>query len=105
MNLLVTGAKGFVGRNLCASLRNLQTDKDRTRQLKIDEIFEYDLDTDPAMLDFFCQMADFVFHLAGVNRPRDAADYLAGNCGFTSVLLETLRKHGNACPVMLASSI
>ncbi len=105
MNLLVTGAKGFVGRNLCASLRNLQTGKDRTRQLKIDEIFEYDLDTDPAMLDFFCQRADFVFHLAGVNRPRDAADYLTGNCGFTSVLLETLRKHGNACPVMLASSI
>ncbi len=105
MNLLVTGAKGFVGRNLCASLRNLQTGKDRTRQLKIDEIFEYDLDTDPAMLDFFCQRADFVFHLAGVNRPRDTADYMTGNCGFTSVLLETLRKHGNACPVMLASSI
>ncbi len=105
MNLLVTGAKGFVGRNLCAFLRNLQTGKDRTRQLKIDEIFEYDLDTDPAMLDFFCQRADFVFHLAGVNRPGDAADYMTGNCEFTSVLLETLRKHGNACPVMLASSI
>ncbi|MCD8142134.1 MAG: NAD-dependent epimerase/dehydratase family protein [Clostridiales bacterium] len=105
MNLLVTGAKGFVGRNLCASLRNLQTGKDRTRQLKINEIFEYDLDTDPAMLDFFCQRADFVFHLAGVNRPRDTTDYMTGNCGFTSVLLETLRKHGNACPVMLASSI
>ncbi|MCD8340932.1 MAG: NAD-dependent epimerase/dehydratase family protein [Clostridiales bacterium] len=105
MNILVTGAKGFVGRNLCASLRNLQEGKDRTRQLKIDEILEYDVDTDPALLDGFCRKADFVFHLAGVNRPRDAADYLPGNFGFTSVLLETLKKHGNPCPVMLASSV
>lgn len=105
MNILVTGARGFVGRNLCVSLENVRTRKDRTRDLGIDEIFACDLDTDPGLLDGYCARADFVFHLAGVNRPLDQAEYMAGNFGFTSTLLETLDKHGNTSPVMLASSI
>ena len=106
MNILVTGAKGFVGRNLVASLENLKNGKDRTRPgLSVGEIFSYDLDTDPALLDGFCRDADFVFNLAGVNRPKDQSEFMAGNFGFASKLLETLKKHGNACPVMLSSSI
>ncbi len=105
MKILVTGAKGFVGKNLCANLRNIQEGKDRTRpDLKIDEIFEYDIDTDPALLDEYCQKADFVFNLAGVNRPKEISEFMEGNFGFASTLLDTLEKYGNKCPVMLSSS-
>lgn len=105
MKILVTGAKGFVGRNLCANLRNIKEGFDRTRpSLKIDEIFEYDLDSTPAELDEWCQEADFVFNLAGVNRPKDPKEFMQGNFGFASTLLDTLKKHGNNCPIMLSSS-
>ena len=106
MNILVTGAKGFVGRNLCASLKNILGGKDRTRPgLKIDEVFEYDLDTPPEQLDIFCSKADFVFNLAGVNRPKNAEEFMQGNFDFANTLLDSLKKHGNTCPVMLSSSI
>ena len=105
MNILVTGANGFVGKNLCAALKNIRDDKDKTRSLKIDGIFEYDIDTDKALLDSFCEKADFVFNLAGVNRPKDNSEFMQGNFGFASELLETLKKHNNKCPVMLSSSI
>lgn len=106
MNILVTGAGGFVGKNLCAALMNIKENKDRTRpNITIDEIFEYDLDTPPALLDEYCARADFVFNLAGVNRPKEQSEFMAGNFGFASTLLDTLKKHGNTCPVMLASSI
>lgn len=106
MNILVTGAGGFVGKNLCAALMNIKENKDRTRpNITIDEIFEYDLNTPPALLDEYCARADFVFNLAGVNRPKEQSEFMAGNFGFASTLLDTLKKHGNTCPVMLASSI
>ena len=106
MRILVTGAKGFVGKNLCATLENLRSGKDRTRPcLSVEEIYAYDLDTPPALLDSYCAGADFVFHLAGVNRPQNADEYMEGNFGFTDTLLAALRKHGNRCPVMLASSV
>lgn len=105
MNILVTGAKGFVGKNLCAALKNIRDGKDRTRNIKIEEIFEYDIDTEKTLLDGFCEKADFVFNLAGVNRPKDTAEFMQGNFGFASELLETLKKHNNKCPVMLSSSI
>ena len=105
MKILDTGARGFVGRNLCENLRNIQTGKNRTRSLAIEEIFAYDLDTDPALLDSWCEQADFVFNLAGVNRPKEPSEFMEGNFGFASTLLDTLRRHGNACPVMLSSSI
>ena len=106
MNILITGAKGFVGKNLTAALQALRDGKDRTRPaISVGEIFEYDLDTDPALLDEYCARADFVFHLAGVNRPKDPAEFMAGNFGFSSTLLETLKRHGNTCPVVLSSSI
>lgn len=106
MRILVTGAKGFVGKNLCCALYNLKDGKDRTRPgLKIDEVYEYDLDTPAERLDEFCEKADFVFHLAGVNRPKDNAEFMQGNFGFSSVLLDTLKKHRNNCPVMLSSSV
>lgn len=105
MNVLVTGAKGFVGKNLCAALKNIRDGKDRTRNIKIEEIFEYDIDTAKALFDDFCERADFVFNLAGVNRPKDAAEFMQGNFGFASELLNTLKKHNNKCPVMLSSSI
>ncbi len=106
MNVLVTGAKGFVGRNLCENLKNIRDGKNRTRPgIEIGEIFEYDVDTDPALLDGFCEKADFVFNLAGVNRPQNPEDFRKGNFGFASTLLETLKRHQNVCPVMLASSV
>jgi len=105
MKILVTGAKGFVGKNLCASLYNIRDGKDRTRpELKIDAVYEYDIDTNPALLDEYCQKADFVFNLAGVNRPKETSEFMEGNFGFASTLLDTLKKYGNKCPVMLSSS-
>ena len=105
MNILVTGAKGFVGKNLCAALTAIRDGKDRTRSLSIDEIFEFDIDSAAELLGEYCQKADFVFNLAGVNRPKDQSEFMAGNFGFASTLLDTLKKHGNTCPVMLSSSI
>lgn len=105
MNILVTGAKGFVGKNLCEALKNIRDGKDRTRNIKIGEIFEYDIDTEKSLLDDFCEKADFVFNLAGVNRPKETAEFMQGNFGFASELLNTLKKHNNKCPVMLSSSI
>ena len=106
MNILVTGAKGFVGRNLCENLKNIRDGKNRTRPaLCVENVFEYDLDTDPELLDEYCAKADFVFNLAGVNRPKEQSEFMQGNFGFASTLLDTLKKHGNTCPVMLSSSI
>ena len=106
MNILVTGAKGFVGKNLVANLKNIQENKNRTRpELKIDEIYEYDIDTDSALLEEYCRKADFVFNLAGVNRPKDVSEFMEGNFGFASTLLKTLKKYHNTCPIMLSSSI
>ena len=105
MKILVTGAEGFVGKNLCATLYNIRDGKDRTRpDLKIEEVFEYDIDTDPSLLDDYCQKADFVFNLAGVNRPKETSEFMEGNLGFASTLLDTLKKYKNTCPVMLSSS-
>ena len=105
MKILVTGAKGFVGKNLCATLYNIRDGKDRTRPgLKIEEVFEYDIDTDPSLLEEYCQKADFVFNLAGVNRPKENSEFMEGNFGFASTLLDTLKKYKNTCPVMLSSS-
>ncbi len=106
MNILVTGAKGFTGKNLVENLKNIRNGKNRTRpSIKIDEIFEFDVDTDKSLLDEYCAKADFVFNLAGVNRPKDNSEFMAGNFGFASELLDTLKKHGNKCPVMLSSSL
>ena len=106
MNILITGAKGFVGKNLVCSLRNIMEGKNRTRPgIAIEAIFEYDIDNDPALLDEYCARADFVFNLAGVNRPKENSEFMEGNFGFASTLLNTLKKHGNTCPVMLSSSI
>lgn len=106
MKILVTGAKGFVGKNLCAALNNVKQGYDKTHgELVIDEIFEYDLDSTPEELDAFCREADFVFNLAGVNRPKDNDEFMKGNFGFASTLLDTLKKHGNKCSIMLSSSI
>ena len=106
MNILVTGAKGFVGKNLCAALKNIRDGKDRTRPaLSVGEILEYDIDTDPALLDEYCAKATFVFNLAGVNRPQNPEEFMKGNFGFASTLLDALKKHNNTCPVMISSSI
>ena len=106
MKILVTGAKGFVGKNLCVALKNLKDGKDKTRPaLSIEEIFEYDLDSNPADLETYCVQADFVFNLAGVNRPQTQEEFMQGNFGFASTLLNTLKKYDNKCPVMLSSSI
>ena len=122
MKILVTGAKGFVGRNLCAQLKNIRDGKARCYgigprssaaggdvsgggiALSVDEIYEYDLDSTPEELDAWCTSCDFVFNLAGVNRPKETSEFMEGNFGFASTLLDTLRKHGNKCPVMLSSS-
>ena len=105
MKILVTGAKGFAGKNLCAQLKNIKDGKARCYgDLVIDEVFEYDIDSTPEELDEYCQKADFVFNLAGVNRPKDQSEFMAGNFGFASTLLDTLKKHHNTCPVMLSSS-
>ena len=106
MNVLITGAKGFAGKNLVQALKNVRDGKDRTHpDLLIEQIYEYDIDTDPALLSEFCAKADFVFNLAGVNRPKDTSEFMQGNFGFASTLLDSLKKAGNTCPVMLASSI
>lgn len=106
MNILVTGAAGFLGRNLVENLKNIRDGKNRTRPaLTIDEIYEYDRNNSLQELDEYCAKADFVFNLAGVNRPKDPAEFKAGNFGFASTLLNTLKKHGNKCPVMLSSSV
>ena len=106
MKVLVTGSNGFVGRNLVESLKSLRDNKDRTRpELKIEEIYEFDRETEPKLLDEYCEKCDFVFNLAGVNRPKDPKEFMEGNFGFASTLLDTLKKHNNKCPVMLSSSI
>lgn len=106
MKVLVTGAKGFVGKNLVCALNNLKDGKDRTRpNIKIDEVYEYDIDSNISELDEYCKNADFVFNLAGVNRPKDPEEFKKGNFGFASTLLGTLKKYGNKCPVMISSSI
>ena len=106
MNILITGASGFLGRNLAENLKNIRDGKNRTRPaLSIDEIYEYGRDNTPEELHEFCAKADFVFNLAGVNRPKDPAEFQAGNFGFASKLLETLKDCGNTCPVMLSSSL
>ena len=104
MRILVTGAKGFVGRNLCAQLNNIRSGKARNYAVSIESVYEYDLDSTPEELDAWCKDADFVFNLAGVNRPQNQEEFMAGNFGFASTLLDTLKKHGNTCPVMLSSS-
>lgn len=106
MNILITGSAGFVGKNLCYALKNIKEGKDKTRpNLRIDEIYEYDVNTEIELLDEYCAKADFVFNLAGVNRPKDQTEFMKGNFGFASTLLDTLKKHKNICPVMLSSSI
>ena len=106
MKILVTGARGFVGRNLVEALKNLKDGKDKTRpSLVIEEIYEYDIDNSLEQLDSFCKKADFVFNLAGVNRPKDASEFMQGNFGFASTLLEKLKNNNNVCPIMLSSSI
>ena len=105
MKILVTGAKGFVGKNLCAALKNIKEGKDkRFPDLSIKEVYEYDLDSTQEELDAWCKEWDFVFNLAGVNRPQNQEEFMQGNFGFASTLLDTLKKHGNRCPVMLSSS-
>ncbi len=105
MKILVTGAKGFVGKNLCWALKNIKDGKDRRFEgLTVEEVFEYDLGNTPEELDAWCAQADFVFNLAGVNRPQNQEEFMQGNFGFASTLLDTLKKHHNSCPVMLSSS-
>ncbi len=106
MNILITGAAGFVGKNLTAALRNIQEGKDRTHpELSVDSLYLYDLDSPKGYLEEACEKAEFVFHLAGVNRPENPEEFMKGNFGFAAELLDTLKKHKNTCPVMLASSI
>lgn len=107
MRVLVTGARGFVGKNLCCALKNIRDGKDRREKyasLLPLEVMEYDIESTLEELDGYCSRADFVFNLAGVNRPKDQSEYMEGNFGFASTLLETLERHGNKCPIMLSSS-
>ena len=105
MKILVTGAKGFVGKNLCAQLNNIKDGKARCYgDVTVEAVYEYDLDSTPEQLDAWCKDCDFVFNLAGVNRPQNQEEFMQGNFGFASTLLDTLKKHGNKCPVMLSSS-
>lgn len=105
MKILVTGAKGFVGRNLCAQLKNIRDGQARCySNVTVSEVYEYDLGNTPDELDAWCKETDFVFNLAGVNRPQNQEEFMQGNFGFASTLLDTLKKHGNNCPVMLSSS-
>ena len=104
MKILVTGAKGFVGKNLCAQLKNIKDGKARNYAVQVDDIYEYDIDSTPEELEEACRNADFVFNLAGVNRPQNQEEFMQGNFGFASTLLDTLKKFGNTCPVMLSSS-
>ena len=106
MKILVTGAKGFVGKNLCAALKNIADGKDKTHpEIEIEKIYEYDIDSTADELDVYCRDADFVFNLAGVNRPQNSDEFMEGNFGFASTLLENLQKHNNNCPIVLSSSI
>ena len=106
MKILVTGAAGFAGKNLVEALKNIRDGKDKTHPaLQIEEIYCYDLDSTAEELAFYCQNADFVFHFAGVNRPKDPEEFMKGNFGFSSLLLDTLKAAGNPCPVVLSSSI
>ena len=106
MNILITGAKGFVGKNLCAALKNIRDGKDKTRpNIKIGEIFEYDVDSTIIQLDEYCSKADFIFNLAGVNRPQNPEEFMQGNFGFASTLLDLLKKYNNTCPIVISSSI
>jgi len=106
MKILVTGANGFVGKNLCAQLNNIKSGKAKCYgNLVVDEVFEYDIDSTPEQLDAWCKDCDFVFNLAGVNRPQDPKEFMEGNFGFATVLLNTLKKYHNNCPVMISSSI
>lgn len=105
MKILVTGAKGFVGRNLCENLKNIRDGKDRTRSFLVENVFEYDVDSSLEELDEWCSKADFIFNLAGVNRPKESSEFMSGNFGFASTLLDKLKKHKNTCPIMLSSSI
>ena len=103
--ILVTGAKGFVGKNLCAQLNNIKDGKARCYGgVTVEAVYEYDLDSTLEQLDEYCKNAEFVFNLAGVNRPQNQEEFMQGNFGFASTLLDTLKKHGNTCPVMLSSS-
>lgn len=105
MNILVTGARGFVGRNLVSQLRNIREGKAKNYAISPDlNVFEYDIDSNPIELDAYCKEADFVFNLAGVNRPKDQSEFMKGNFGFATTLLDTLKKYGNTCPVMISSS-
>ncbi len=106
MNILITGAAGFVGKNLTAALECIRDGRDKTHPgLTVGELYLYDIDSDPALLETACQKADFVFNLAGVNRPKNQEEFMQGNFGFASTLLDTLKKYRNTCPVMLSSSI
>ena len=105
MKILITGAKGFVGKNLVENLKNIKEGKNRTRDIVVDSVFEYDIDSTKEELETYCKECDFVFNLAGVNRPKNEEEFMKGNLGFASDLLDTLKKYHNTCPVMLSSSI